>query len=651
METENKKRGGVLRWFAVLMAIFIAAGTVFGMTQMGGDSRVYAAEGTWIYVDGANGNDSNDGSSVGGAVKSWEKAKSLLGNKEGGIYVSGTVQATGNINTENSGKQSVKRADGFTGVMFEVPNGETATFYNIDVDGEDKQIDSAVVRPNSNTTVSYLSGAIFHNIGYNPGPQAAPDKNAVGGMVTEIDEPHVTLLVDGATFKDNNGLGIFFAAMDAPNRSNTGQDYVTFVMKSGTVTGNNCYFYHNECTNDTNKAYFYNALVRNNDASGMGQKYTDMGAYDHRTGVIYVCDMGTMGVRSTDGLAAFDNSEYDLMWMDTFTPESRIKFGNYASTGDYQPMYGGKTYELPGYMPGGGSPNYKTTDNYNEGFYWGVKSNPSQADKDKAVAAATSIFENNKNTLIDSNGSVYFGKGHNDVSVETPVIPAEQGNDNEPTPEPETVDIKVTKEWKNADGTGAATTLPSNARFQLYADGKAVDKQVATITKDQGWTVTFKDQPKYQADGTTEIEYTVDEVSYEPVDSFDKGECTGDAATGFTWTNREKPVEEGAEGKADIVLTKKVTNGNIADYTFKFKIEAESATDAEGNAIKDIPLPAETEVANDAEGKIKFDTITYTKPGTYRYKVTEVIPDKKIDKMHYDTNAKFVTVRVTKAAQ
>ena len=472
-EMSNKK------FVKKLLPIIMAPSLVFGVAlQAGNNMPAYAAEGTWIYVDGANGNDSNDGSSADKAVKSWDVAKDKLGCSEGGIYVVGTVQAEGTIYTKQPDKQSVKRTSDI--VMFEVPGGATATFANIDVDGEDKHFESEVVKPNTGTSgqytrVNYLTGAVFHNIGYNPGPQAAPDVNAKGGKVTSL-EQYLTILVDGAEFKDNQGLGAFIANTPSPTVTD-GKANVNAYVKSVTFTGNSGYFYFNESATTNNKLYVYNALVRNNDASLIGERYT---TYALRTGVIYVCDLGIMGLRSQNGLAAFDNSSYDLMWLDDFTPESRIRYGNYSGPGDYTKMAGGGSYELPGYMPGGGAPNYKVTDAYNAEYYWGVTSNPSQEDKDKAVAAATSVFENNTNAVIDANGMIYFGTGFDDNTPDTPTVTIDQTCEDET----ETTTSSSEEESSSSEEESSSSEEESSSSEEESSSSKKEGSLATTVSVD-----------------------------------------------------------------------------------------------------------------------------------------------------------------------
>lgn len=155
----KKFRGFTRKILSMVLVLFILFG--MGTNHI---AKVNAA-GAAVYINGQSGNDANDGKSAGSAVKNWDKAKSLLGSNEGTIYVSGTVQAVGNISTADPKKQTVKRAPEFNGVMFEVPAGATVNFTNIDVDGEDKRIDGEVIKTNAGSKLNFLKGAKFHNIG------------------------------------------------------------------------------------------------------------------------------------------------------------------------------------------------------------------------------------------------------------------------------------------------------------------------------------------------------------------------------------------------------------------------------------------------------------------------------------------------------
>ena len=97
------------------------------------------------------------------------------------------------------------------------------------------------------------------------------------------------------------------------------------------------------------------------------------------------------------------------------------------------------------------------------------------------------------------------------------------------TPVSELIQIPVTKTWN--DGGNADGTRPQSIVVTLYADGAPVGSQ--TIDASMNWTYTFVELPKYQANGTTEIVYTIGEVAVSGYDSVQ----SGDAENGFVITN------------------------------------------------------------------------------------------------------------------
>ncbi|NLG30912.1 MAG: Cna B-type domain-containing protein [Clostridiaceae bacterium] len=116
-------------------------------------------------------------------------------------------------------------------------------------------------------------------------------------------------------------------------------------------------------------------------------------------------------------------------------------------------------------------------------------------------------------------------------------------------PEPETINITVTKEWNDGDVEG--TTRPT-VTINLLADGLETDKSVQLDGTD-GWTYTFKDLRKFD-DDEEEIVYTVEEVEIDGYIS----ETTDTAETGFTITNTPT---------IDITVTKIWEGGDVEGTT------------------------------------------------------------------------------------
>lgn len=401
-------KNAVLAMVAIVAAVMVALGAaVFvGTTEAYADQQAFTTTSkgnsgeTWIYVDGQNGNDSNDGKSADKAVKTWEKAKNLLGCNKGGIIVKGTVDASGVISTNDPDSQVVKRDTDI--VMFNV-SGE-ATFASINVDGEDEEYDSEVIHPNGGSQVNFLSGASFHNIGY------VTDKSPYdynGGMVLRLCAD-LKIYIDGASFCNNNGKGIFYTSL--PDERSP----ITLEMISGEAKNNQGWFYHNESDNQTsNLVYIYNALIAENDASS---------DYRGDKAAVWLCNQGRGAIRSVEGVAIFDNYQYDLM---NVGEESRFSFQGEKNGQDW-------TH----HMLGDGSPNWEQGQ-LGTGYDASVvfTAHPTDADKQAAIAAAKSIFTDNKSQVIHSNGTVQFGHYEGDSKILTPPsVTPDQGCDGDDTP-------------------------------------------------------------------------------------------------------------------------------------------------------------------------------------------------------------------------
>lgn len=59
------------------------------------------------------------------------------------------------------------------------------------------------------------------------------------------------------------------------------------------------------------------------------------------------------------------------------------------------------------------------------------------------------------------------------------------------------------------------------------------------------------------------------------------------------------------------------------------------------------PAPADLKTTSDPNGEFKFGPITFNRPGTYRYRITESVTDSKFDHTDYDDSIYYVTVVVS----
>jgi|GEM_PF-5400372 len=478
---------------SVVLTIFMVFGSV--VSPLSGVFDVFAAEnGKWIYVDGQNGNDGNDGSSAGSAVKSWDKAKELLGCKEGGIYVVGTVEANGTIDTKQPGKQVVKRTSDI--VMFHVAGGSKAEFININVDGEDKEFDSEVIHPDNGATINFFEGAKFQRIGYLEDVEGNREDNVTGdpdglkkaystkgGRVCSLQE-NVVININGAEFINNKGKGVFWTPWTGAYGG--GFPNVTLTMWKGSVTGNWGHFYFNENATTSNKVQIYNALVTGNDTTYSSQRYDRPIA----TSAVHVCNEGQIIVRTTDGAAIFGNSKHDIeQESDGWDPGAKLQIRG-KNAGEKP----GKDYNK---MLGGGNPNWSELiewDDPNTPFAPDIEAyeaHPSAEDIAKARNAAESIFENNKSVVFDSNGMIQFGRYENEQKATPPEKPSvDQTCDDTPTP---TAKPKVTNTTAKANGTAASEQNAAEVTI-TKGDAVAITDDVAFEGLAENVTYTVKSE-------------------------------------------------------------------------------------------------------------------------------------------------------------
>lgn len=198
--------------------------------------------------------------------------------------------------------------------------------------------------------------------------------------------------------------------------------------------------------------------------------------------------------------------------------------------------------------------------------------------------------------------------------------------------------------------------LPANAAA-LVIDGSDTDHKAAfgDITFKAPGDYTFKiSEAKGNIPG---VDYDTHEVLF-TVTAEDNGDGTLDISTDIAkddlvFTNaydgedlvltgntaiqvkKELTVPEGSQGKVSL---------KAGDYSFELTKEALDGSDANG-----VILPAETIVTNDENGDVTFGDIKFTKAGTYRLTVKEVIPsdELKIPGITYSDNVYALTYKVT----
>lgn len=213
----------------------------------------------------------------------------------------------------------------------------------------------------------------------------------------------------------------------------------------------------------------------------------------------------------------------------------------------------------------------------------------------------------------------------------------------------EKVSIPVEKVW--VDGDDVDELRPESVTVTLYADGIKTDKTLTLSANDdteKNWKGAFTGLDKNKPGEVGEaITYTVKEEDEDIPAGY-----TGDVEkteNGFKVTNTHVTYT-----KAAISGTKTLTGRDMAAGEFKFKVEAGDETTAAAVDAENVVLPAANAEspasADGVAGSFTFGNIVFKEAGTYKFKVSEVVPDgdDPIDGITYDRTEKEVTITVVK---
>lgn len=203
--------------------------------------------------------------------------------------------------------------------------------------------------------------------------------------------------------------------------------------------------------------------------------------------------------------------------------------------------------------------------------------------------------------------------------------------------------------------TDGDVILPGNAAA-LVIDSSAVDHKAAfgDITFNAPGEYSFKiTETKGSVPG---VDYDGHEATF-TVTATDKGDGTLDISTDLnkddlTFTNTYDGEDLVLTGDTALKVKKELTvpegsqpvvSLKAGDYDFEVTGEALDGSDADG-----IVLPEKTTVSNDENGDVVFGDIKFTKAGTYKLTVREVVPadEQKIPGVTYSNNEYTVTYKV-----
>ncbi|WP_169172537.1 Spy0128 family protein [Bifidobacterium oedipodis] len=480
-------------------------------------------------------------------------------------------------------------------------------------------------------------------------------QDALGGGVAAIgmgSKAHVVL--NGGFISGNKAL----SAIGGHGGGVMVHTEATFEAQGGSISNNETtgmgggLYVDGLATDGVSNNKFYNTVITGNTATNLG-------------GGLWICPTGRGSLSVTKGAAIYDNSapndsdsSASTAAGDDFVAHPRKGDAKYPVTLASRMLGGGKA---TWYQDGGLLPNLTNDD----GSYSRPNpqanaevprydaENPGEAvvlENDEQARALKNVTTGGAKALANKLGKVVISGNKAKVGggVATNSMISFGGDD-----EGEDIDysLTVTKQWDDA----IAEADRKDVSIDLKIGNNLIDS--AKLSANNEWTATFDHLPApdgYDANGTPYLsDKDGEHLKFQIVESssgyeVEYGAWTHDADKHTLTTSliNKLPVNASLT-----VQGLKTVDGEKPDSTdFKFKLVP--GNDATKQAITDgsIVLPDSAVdgsvmyTGNDSEGKFAFDAITFTKPGSYQFLVTEpadMVPDG------YVGDAAVYTVGVT----
>jgi pilin isopeptide linkage protein len=218
-----------------------------------------------------------------------------------------------------------------------------------------------------------------------------------------------------------------------------------------------------------------------------------------------------------------------------------------------------------------------------------------------------------------------------------------------------TADKFAFKLTSDAEGTMVISTAKNDI------DGNVTFSAIGYTQEDVGKTFTYYIS-EVLPDGVTAESPTKDGITYDtvarvvPVTVTDAGNGRITATPTYGTTDNVTPVftnSYAATGSIALAATKTLGGATLAAGQFTFELDQVSATDTKGKPMTTgfAPITA----TNDADGTVSFADVSYAQAGTYKYTISEVVPEGAKDNgdgtyvlagVTYDKTTANVTVGV-----
>lgn len=523
-----------------------------------GDVVVHKLKG--VFVDGINGDDSNDGLSEEKPVKTFKRAKEIFeGLSEErksitDIYVMGTVSGSGEWSLEEG---RLLRYPGFKDYLVEV-DGEL-TLKNITIDGQNDKTEAneALIKVGAGDKLYIKDGTKITNNAHTKLMNIVESGGAI-----ELWGQNTKMVLDGGIIKNNASIGI-------DNRKNAGagiavMDGASLTMNDGEISDNKCSYSDGvgggvmvgvveDFTGAQGSTFFMNGgkILRNIAMENGGGIFIQCSSLAqitkgdisyNKTVAAFNFTQGAYGGGGIYVNGRHNNNPYGKLYLSNaylseniadsnegnaiagcgtsttiIHPESTTIYNNNSSKEDGSQIYVDSTRKT-----GYGNIANVSISQYamGEGIYnWSDESGKVSGDK-------LTNLESEEILKISNNDAENLDKEGNLASVR--IIGNQSktrgggigSNGFVQIGEEINVEVNVNKIWKDANNVGG--TRPEKVTINLYANGNLIATK--TISEADGWTYTFEGLKKYGEDGNLNV-YTITEDKVDgyktEIDGFD----------------------------------------------------------------------------------------------------------------------------------
>ncbi len=228
--------------------------TTLSLAQRGNDVVVGS---TAIYLDGANGLDTNDGSSAAMAVRTFKRARERLQETSGDVVIVVGAANLGNADEISAWDLSfnpnavLQRGLGYTGYLVNIPSGKSLTLSYITIDGNKDNFDvttDAAIYSSSGGTLTINEGAVIKD-----------NRSSYGIQISSG-----TIYMNGGSVEGHTSYGIY-------------SYYGNFYMTGGTITGNTTAgVYLNSSSSRSDVFQMTGGSITENTSYGIYNNYTDI---------------------------------------------------------------------------------------------------------------------------------------------------------------------------------------------------------------------------------------------------------------------------------------------------------------------------------------------------------------------------------------